>query len=387
MNNTMDGMDISNERPYKIEEYPTQRIIIAILYGLLSLTGLLGNFLVILAVILSKKLRTITNVFVVNLSIADCLTCLMLPFNIVGLLNLNGDQDMYLLSENICKGAALILFTCAGCSVYTLAAIGINRWYLITRPVRRYRTFFAKGRITCMVFIVWFIPFLTAMLPPLLGLGELGYARKYASCTHKTSHPLSDYYSMLQSAIVYPIPLITIVSTYVLIFIHIREHAKIITEQPDVSTTSYVSNANAVSMDTNADLRKRLSRRQLEITRNLFYVVCAFFICITPYCIVLFIPPSDPLVPWTAAIFLVNSCVNPFIYATKHPHFKVIFKLILTCKCSQIPEKSRIMRTIRSMRSIRSMKGRRQRRDVEKRNGKIKAQIAGLSSRDSFATQ
>lgn len=385
MNGSLDaGMDL--ERPYKIEDYRVQRIIIAIVYGILALTGLLGNSLVILAVLLSRKLRTITNVFVVNLSIADCLTCLMLPFNVVGLLNLDGNQEKYPLEEWICRGAGLILFTCAGCSVYTLAAIGINRWYLITRPVRRYRTFFARKNITMMVLIVWLIPLFTALVPPLAGLGELGYARKYATCTHKTTHELSDYYSMLQAAIFYPIPMITIVTTYILIFCHIREHAKIITEQSEISTTSMPSNANPASMDPNADLRKRLSRRQLEITRNLFYVVCAFFICITPYAMVLFIPPSDPLTPWTAAIFLVNSCINPFIYATKHPHFKVIFKLILTCQCSRVPEKSRIMRSIRSVRSIRSIKGRRKKREVEKNNSKLKARLAGLNSRDSYAT-
>ena len=49
----------------------TQRLIVATLLALWSFIAVLDNSIVILAVVLSKRLRTPTNVFIVNLSVAD----------------------------------------------------------------------------------------------------------------------------------------------------------------------------------------------------------------------------------------------------------------------------------------------------------------------------
>ena len=48
-------------------------VLLALAYGLVSLTAVLGNGIVLYFVVRSKKLRTITNIFIANLSIADIL--------------------------------------------------------------------------------------------------------------------------------------------------------------------------------------------------------------------------------------------------------------------------------------------------------------------------
>lgn len=55
------------------------RILDAILLILITVIGMTGNTLVILSVCLSHKLRTKTNIFVVNLAFADFFTCCTLP--------------------------------------------------------------------------------------------------------------------------------------------------------------------------------------------------------------------------------------------------------------------------------------------------------------------
>ena len=47
-------------------------------YILIALLGVFGNVYVILAVVLSRKLRTFTNIFIVNQSCSDLLSCLCL---------------------------------------------------------------------------------------------------------------------------------------------------------------------------------------------------------------------------------------------------------------------------------------------------------------------
>ncbi|XP_022091517.1 beta-4C adrenergic receptor-like [Acanthaster planci] len=310
-----------------------QRIVVSCLFALISVLGTAGNSLVIVAVILSRKLRTATNVFVVNLSLADLFTCLVLPWNVVALLS----PDGWPIDGAVCAIAAVVIFTCVSCSVYTLAAIAINRFVIITRPMHKYKAYYSRWKLVLMVVLTWGISLFIAVIPLLFGLGELGYDDKYGTCTHKTSHPLSDYYSLTQALLIYPVPMVTIVVCYVAVFRHVRNHARNITEQADSSSTQ---SQFTQPVRRESSHRQNISRRQVEITKNLFYVVCAFILCITPYCAALVIPRSEPFIPWAGAIILANSCINPAIYATKHPYFKQVIGAIVRCRLSAIPEPS-----------------------------------------------
>lgn len=334
---------LSGERPYKFESY-TQRCILASLFGFVFITGTFGNSLVILSVLFSRKLRTFTNVFVVNLSVSDLLICSAITMNIVALLSREG----FPLPEWICAGAAFLTFTGGGCSIYTLAAIAFSRWAVITRSISTQRNWFTSKKLVVMVAFTWIFPAVIAFLPPFLGLGELGYAEKYGTCSHKTSHELSDFYSLLQGALFYPAPLVVIVVCYYKVFSFVKRNAKHIVEQAETSSTSAGQpNQNYLHSRNQLTIKKRLTMRQIEITKNLFYVVLAFLICITPFAVSLMIPPSDPVIPWTSALLLFNSCVNPIIYATKHPNFKSIFRQIVTCHWGQIPEPSKFLKLLR----------------------------------------
>lgn len=330
------------ERHFKFESY-TQRCILASIFILVFLTGTIGNSLVILSVLFSRKLRTFTNVFVVNLSASDLLICCTLSMNIVALLS----RDGFPLPEWICACAAFLAFTGAGCSIYTLAAIAFSRWAVITRSISTQRSLFTSKKLVAMVTFTWIFPALIAFLPPYLGLGTLGYAEKYGTCSHKTSNELSDYYSLLQGVLFYPIPLVIIIVCYYQVFSFVRSHTKHIIDQPDISSTSGQASQNHLNSKNQLTTKERLSKRQIEITKNLFYVVLAFLICITPFGVSLMIPPSDPVIPWTSALLLFNSCVNPIIYATKHPNFKSIFRQIITCRWAEIPEPSQFLKLLR----------------------------------------
>ncbi|KAJ8025113.1 Melatonin receptor type 1A [Holothuria leucospilota] len=334
--------DFVKDRQYRFESY-TQRCILASIFVFIFVVGTIGNSLVILAVLFSRKLRTFTNVFVVNLSVADLLICISLSMNIVALLSTDG----FPLPDVICAAAAFVAFTGVGCSVYTLAVIALSRWAVITRSISTQRSWFTVKKLVAMVIFTWLVPAVIAFLPPFLGLGQLGYAEKYSTCSHKTSHDLSDFYSLLQGVLFYPVPLVIIIVCYYKVFTFVRLHSKNIVEQPDVSSTSVPTNQNYLQSRNQHAQKERLSRRQIEITKNLFYVVLAFLICITPFGVSLMIPPSDPAIPWTSTLLLFNSCVNPVIYATKHPNFKKIFRQIVTCRWADIPEPSRILKFIR----------------------------------------
>ena len=79
-------MASTTEASLSLQTYP-ERVVTASILLLISLINIIGNSMVILAVVFSKKLRTSTNVFVVSLSSADLLAGVAAPMSAVALLS------------------------------------------------------------------------------------------------------------------------------------------------------------------------------------------------------------------------------------------------------------------------------------------------------------
>ena len=110
-----------------------EHLFTAVLVALIAVMGVVGNSMIIAAVAFSRKLQTSTNAFVVSLSVADLLTSFFLIWFMVGLL---GQYDWPLpRAEWLCAVTGFVIFTCVGISSYNLAAIGMNRLILITKPL------------------------------------------------------------------------------------------------------------------------------------------------------------------------------------------------------------------------------------------------------------
>ena len=415
-----------------------ERVFLAVVMILASTIGIFGNSLVILAVTASRKLRTITNVFVVNLAVADLLVCLTLPWNAVALIAVDG----WPLPKHLCSSVAGILFVSVGCSVYTLASIALNRWIVITQPQQIFQRVFKPKLLCPWIALTWLLPFVGTIIPPLLGFGELGYNHKYGTCSNVSKAPNSDEYDILSAMIIYPIPLIIIVVSYVKTFLHVRRHSVQLAQHKDkvkdrlesrnsfslsedvstsydkskpnkisfemndtiVSTVSDTSNndhsesnskhpgaktkengtlrnkskdgtigktpqhdslqriakssSNSRSSSVRAKIQKRftksrfmtirphLSHREVVITKNMFYIVVVFLVCLSPFAFCLFIDSSDPAIPYAATIVFFNSCLNPIVYATKHPHFKKIFGLLIKCRLRDVPAPSGCLKAV-----------------------------------------
>ncbi|XP_030832299.1 toll-like receptor 4 [Strongylocentrotus purpuratus] len=154
-------------------------IVASVLIGL-TLIGLLGNILVIIAVVVAKKLRTITNILVVNLAFADLVTCLCIPFQVVGLLS---QTEGYPLHDFVCATVAGVAVTCICCSSSTLVVIAIVRWYVITKFVRGQRGIHSPKKLATVVAIIWIGSAALTVVPTLLGMGTLGYSQYYSLST------------------------------------------------------------------------------------------------------------------------------------------------------------------------------------------------------------
>ena len=342
-----------------------ERVVLATLLGFVVLAGVFGNFVTILSVLLSQKLRSSVNIFIVNLSVADLLT----SFNLVWVIVAFVSEDGWPLPDWLCVSCGFFLITCVGTSVFTLSCIAVNRVVLITTNIGTYRNMFKPYKIIIALILLWAIPLSLASIPLYTNFGKLGYSTKYMTCLKVMNHPTAKGYDLLLSSFLYPIPTVIITTSYFKIWLHLRTKVKALaspTEQSSMHTwaptaeqqaaaaagstrgqngRSQTGNQNSTDPQGGGQqLRVKLNRRQVEVTKNMFYVVCIFYLCVTPYGLSLICAACVRLTSYAAVILSFNSCINFFIYAFKHPDFKVVIRCIILCRISKIPNRTGFLR-------------------------------------------
>ncbi len=354
----------------------SSRIIIALLCLLICIFGSVGNSLVIIAVFLSRKLQTPPNAFVVSLAIADLLTSLFLIWNVVALLSPNG----WLLpnAKWLCSLAGFINILGIGVSLFSLASISLNRYILITKPYDTYRKVYSPVKIGLMVLLTWTYHSTTLVTLSLTRCIGFGYDRKFFECSDFEV----DTDSIVPGLIVTLIKGINIFAvigivlvTYTLVFRHVRQHFKQKRRRRELNNISVQASTSAVPVtdsipetvgqdrrswannaDSNAQFRLQTRRenafnqKDLEVTKNLFIVVAAFFLCFMPYFVLLLFPGTDSIRLYGVLFVYSNSCINPVIYARRHPHFKVVMGAMIKCNFEHIPEPTEIIKRFRSSR-------------------------------------
>ncbi len=90
------------------------------------------------------------------------------------------------------------------------------------------------------------------------------------------------------------------------------------------------------------DLKKM--RDMFEITTNLFVVVCVVLACLLPIIVVNSIDLVPNLEVYALVISLANSSLNPLIYAWRHPHLKIVLRLMVRCQMKDIPRPSSFLK-------------------------------------------
>lgn len=203
------------------------RIIDASVLSAIAIIGVVGNTLVFVAYTLSYKIRTKTNIFVVNLAAADFLTCLFLPFVAWSLLIEVERVDHWL--DILCGLAMGVIQVFAACSMVTIFSIAVNRYVLITRSRHTYNKLYRIKVITLWILFSWIYPVLVITVPLIFNIGQLGFDIKIHACGTKTDHKLSYYYDLILIVTLAPFPA-TVTACYASIYLYVKKHNKRILE-------------------------------------------------------------------------------------------------------------------------------------------------------------
>lgn len=204
---------ISDDEEDIVEETPLSvQIIIALMYVTISLAAIGGNGIVIYIVLAYQRMRTVTNLFIVNLAVGDILmACLCIPFTFVSNLMLQYWPFGVIMCVLVSYAQAVSVFI----SAYTLVAISIDRYIAILYPLRPRMT---KLQATLIIITTWawalITPLPTAILSTLVQTTNYTENNKY-TCTEDWPSAEQRYvYSMILMVLQYAFPCGVLIYTY-----------------------------------------------------------------------------------------------------------------------------------------------------------------------------
>ena len=298
-------MSLLNKYPCDNITAPTYLSFSSASFSILSaVVATVGNFLVILAVFLdpNKDLRSPFNYFVVNLGLADL---------IVGLLN-TPLAAIYLISEGLKRPNQqfrvwmhMTYFISCTASLLSLTALALDRYVAITYPLL-YRTKLSPFRAFFVVFLVWILSILFSLIYFVVGYNKFRFV--FANT-------------------VIAVTFAVMIFTNVKIFKYLR---------------CQVRQWDAMHDSTEENLAmKQAVKREKKITKTLLIVLAIFLAFYVPSCICIYIinlctTCNCVFIHWVRDIqfvlVMMNSGVNPFVYAWRLQSYRKAFKSILSCR-------------------------------------------------------
>uniref|UniRef100_UPI00398F88AE chemokine XC receptor 1-like n=1 Tax=Pristiophorus japonicus TaxID=55135 RepID=UPI00398F88AE len=246
-----------------------------VLYILIFIFNLLGNTLVLWILVRYEKLKSITDIFILNLVISDLLFAFSLPFWTVD------HTSGWIFGKAMCKIMSSIFFISYYSGIMLLTLMTLDRYFAVVHPLFAVRT-----RKTCYAvvasLVVWGLS-ISATVPELIfsdivvgGDQSLSCGSNYPSGSEQIWRLLECYQ---QNILFFLIPFTLIVFSYYRIL--------------------------------NTVMRCK-TRKKYKTVKVIFCIVVVFFVCWAPYNVVIFLQSLSEL---QVPIFSTCEMENHLIYA------------------------------------------------------------------------
>lgn len=139
------------------------RMVVPTFFGLIGITGLIGNALVILVVVSNPQMRSNTNIMILNLAVADLLFVIFcVPFTAADYVT-----NIWPFGQLWCKIVQYLIVVMVHASIYTLVLMSFDRFLAVVYPIacRSLRT---ERNTTKAITILWFAVVTFAMPVPFM---------------------------------------------------------------------------------------------------------------------------------------------------------------------------------------------------------------------------
>ncbi|XP_068611786.1 C-X-C chemokine receptor type 3-like [Brachionichthys hirsutus] len=181
--------DYDSDYEYKDDLEPkNSEVLIPLLYSVVLIVGLLGNGLVLAALVWKRRFWTISDIFVLHLSVADVLLLVMLPF----LAAQSSQTCGWCFKGFVCKITGAAFNINFYCGIFLLLCIGLDRCLSMAHARRLFsQKRPALAHISCL--LVWLCSLILS-IPDWIFMG----ARKDPShekllCVHKYAQSQTDW--------------------------------------------------------------------------------------------------------------------------------------------------------------------------------------------------
>ncbi|XP_071969490.1 chemerin-like receptor 1 [Engystomops pustulosus] len=280
---------VEHEESSNFSSYLYLKVIYITVFSIILILGIIGNGLVIWIAGFRMK-KTISAVWFLNLAIADFLCCASLPLRLGTSIKFN----IFILAST-CTSSMIVFSINMSASVLLLTAMSIDRWVSVMWPFwsKVHRT---QKRVRITAGIIWVMSFLISGSLITIHVFVLNDASEW--CYYV---PYNLYYRktvyLIRLIIMFVIPFLIIFTSYVTIFLKLRN-----SKRPQRSQRPY---------------------------RIITAVILCFFICWAPY----YIWPLtfnrnlnsyqfvivNTIISGLASL---NSCINPIIYVFMGQDFR-----------------------------------------------------------------
>ncbi|XP_074026927.1 ecdysis triggering hormone receptor isoform X2 [Leptinotarsa decemlineata] len=305
--------------------------------------GVIGNVMVPLVIFKTKDMRNSTNIFLVNLSVADLLVLLVCTPTV--LVEVNSRPETWVLGREMCKAVPFVELTVAHASVLTILAISFERYYAICKPLKA-GYICTKARASLICLLAWFIA--AVFTSPILAITQYSMEEYFdGSLVFVCFSLVEDLFPCIffigSIMIFFLFPLGILIAIYALI-------AKSLMSQPTIMIAQRCSTVPCQSV----------IKYRKQVILMLGTVVLAFFICLLPFralTLWIIIAPAGwsleigferyyNILYFSRIMFHINSAVNPILYNIMSSKFRGgFFKLCgaenLRIRCRKKPEITR----------------------------------------------
>ena len=269
---------------------------IAVTAFTLSFFTMLGNVLVVVAIAVDpyKELRNIPNYLILNLAVCDLFAG---PSELLlGLLRFSNNYYLYLV-------AYTCIYLSMVASALTILTLAFERYIVVAAPLQS-KEYLIYSHLKLAIVYIWLIATCVALLSLLNKCHEAEYRR------------------IVSNAIGIP-TIVFMIVIYLRIFYLVRKCIRRDLEQSIGSEQQSLLR----SVD---ELTEDIRKREREVAFSVFLFVGVFFVCWVPCFVMENVIPVDHKEPsklktvgdWARFLGLLNSLLNPLIYALRYNKFR-----------------------------------------------------------------
>ncbi|XP_064162985.1 neuropeptide FF receptor 2-like [Anguilla rostrata] len=290
-------------------------------YLLIFLVCMVGNGVVCFTILRSKNMRTVTNVFILNLAVSDLLVGIFcMPTTLV-----DNIITGWPFGSLVCKMSGMVQGISVSASVFTLVAIAVDRFWCIVYPFKQKLTLSTS---TLIIVIIWVLA-IAIMCPSVVMLqvtkeqnvrillGDGNETVPFYWCRENwPNQEMRKIYTTILFANIYLAPLTLIVIMYARIGITLFKTSVITGEKSGQET------------------RQTVSKKKKRVIKMLLIVALLFIVSWLPLWTLMMLSDYASLTeyqyrliniyiyPFAHWLAFFNSSINPIIYGFFNENFR-----------------------------------------------------------------